>query len=266
MNMMINMKVAIIAIAKNENQYVNEWIDYHLHIGFDNIIICDNDDELILKDVVTDERVIIEDYTKVVGVQQLAYRQTFVKYRTEYDWFLFIDIDEFLILENYSNVKDFLSSYDDSVQCINICWKHFNDNDELDVIDGNYNVFDRFKTQVKTKWDGIVKAFIKTNIPEPAWERITQHSIFYYRIKSVDVLGHRHYGKYMRIPIYKKAWLNHYVTKTIGEYVRQKYFRGGANHNNIKYRNLNNFFRYNTRTKEKEEYGKKLINELKQKI
>ena len=59
------MKVAIIAIAKNENLYINEWLDYHFKLGFDNIIICENDDELILKDVIHDDRVIIEDFTRI---------------------------------------------------------------------------------------------------------------------------------------------------------------------------------------------------------
>ena len=59
------MKVAIIAIAKNENLYINEWLDYHFKLGFDNIIICENDDELILKDVIHDDRVIIEDFTNL---------------------------------------------------------------------------------------------------------------------------------------------------------------------------------------------------------
>jgi hypothetical protein len=36
------MKSALVAIAKNEDEYINEWINYNLKIGFDNIIIFQN--------------------------------------------------------------------------------------------------------------------------------------------------------------------------------------------------------------------------------
>ena len=228
------MKVAIIAIAKNENLYVNEWINYHLRMGFDNIIICDNDDELILPDVINNDKVIIEDYTKIYGVQQMAYRQTFKKYRNEFDWIFFIDIDEFFVLEKHKNVKEFLSTFPDNVECIKVSWKHFNDNEELDVIDGNYNVFGRFKTVVKTKYDNLIKAFVKTTINDKAVDRISQHSVYDNSVFSVNVLNNKcDFGRFVRNPIYEVAWINHYKTKTIGEFIRQKYFRGGPNRNNV---------------------------------
>jgi hypothetical protein len=258
------MRVAIIAIAKCENLYINEWIDYHLHIGFDNIIICDNDDTFILKDIISNPKVILEDFTNVCGVQLPAYRQTFAKYKSDYDWIFFIDIDEFLVLETHTNVKDFLSSYSEDTQVINLCWKHFNDNDTLDVVDNDYSVFTRFKTPVKTVDDNLVKSFVSTSIPDEAVKWICQHNVFYHRLKSIDVLNNPLNGKYIKSPIYEKAWINHYPTKTIGEYVRQKYFRGGPNRNNVKYCSLHHFFKYNTYTKEKEDYAMNLINSIKQ--
>ena len=186
----INMKVAIIAIAKNENLYINEWLDYHFKLGFDNIIVCDNDDELILKDIISDDRVIIEDYTKMKNVQHPAYRQMYKKYKSQYDWFLFIDIDEFLVMENHTNVKEFISSFGDDVECIKLCYKHFTDNEELDVIDGNYNVFDRFKTEVKLRCDSLVKQFIKNTIDDNSMEHFYQHYLCA-DIVTVDALNRK---------------------------------------------------------------------------
>ena len=34
----------IITTARNEEQFLNEWVDYHLSLGFDHIYICDNND------------------------------------------------------------------------------------------------------------------------------------------------------------------------------------------------------------------------------
>lgn len=33
------MKVALVCVAKNEDLYIQEWIDYNLKLGFDDIII-----------------------------------------------------------------------------------------------------------------------------------------------------------------------------------------------------------------------------------
>ena len=259
------MKIAIIAIAKNEELYINEWINYHLNLGFDNIIICDNDDELILPSIVTDNRVIIEDYTGIYGVQQMAYQQSFRKYKEQYDWILLIDIDEFLVLDKHKDVKEFLSSFDDNVDCIKLCWKHFTDNEELDVIDGNYNVFDRFKTVIETNRDNFVKQFIKTSsIDDDIIERIHQHDILSHKITTVDSLGNKcHMNRMLNKVVYGNAWVNHYKTKTIGEFIRQKYFRGGPNRNNAKYGRFEYFFEINKKTDEKVAYAEKLIKEIK---
>ena len=34
--------IVICALAKNEEDYVNEWVKFHLNIGFDKIYIYDN--------------------------------------------------------------------------------------------------------------------------------------------------------------------------------------------------------------------------------
>ena len=38
------MKVYISTIAKNESQYIREFVEHHLSIGFDSIIIYDNNE------------------------------------------------------------------------------------------------------------------------------------------------------------------------------------------------------------------------------
>lgn len=38
-------KLILCAIAKCENKYIMEWIGYHFRLGFDKIVIYDNNDE-----------------------------------------------------------------------------------------------------------------------------------------------------------------------------------------------------------------------------
>lgn len=260
------MKVAIIAIAKNEELYINEWINYHLNLGFDNIIICDNDDELILPSVINNDRVIIEDYTKIEAVQPKAYTDMFIKYRKDFDWFLFIDVDEFLFLEKHRNVKDFISEFQDNVDVIRLNWKHYTDSERLDVIDGDYKVLGRFPTSIHTDLDFYTKPFMRTKINvEDKDIHIRAHGFYFDGLNAVDAIGHKCNSIYERIKnvIYENAWINHYRTKTIGEYIRQKYFRGSCNGVSGRYREWKEyFFKTNIVRDEKIKYAEELIEKI----
>ena len=254
------MRVAIIAIAKNEQLYIKEWLDYHINIGFDTIIVADNDDELILSGHSSD-KVIIENYTGVERVQPKAYTELFNKYKNDYDWIAFFDIDEFLVLDGLSNVKDLLSGLD--ADEIRLNCKHFTDNNELDVIDGNYNVFNRFKTEANVyDLDRFLKSFINTRVVLENKKCIYGHGLYERKLKAVNVLNECIQADSFKSvePIFVKAWFNHYRTKTIGEYIRQKYYRGGANANPKRYSEWEKyFFQTNVITDEKINYANKLI-------
>jgi len=253
------MKVALIAIAKCEELYIKEWIDYHLSKGFDTLIIADNDDELILEKY-NSTAVKIEDYTKVEGVQTKAYTELFAKYRYDYDWIFFCDIDEFFVTEDGSDVKSFLSSLPQDVDTIRLNCKHFTDNDELDVVDGNYNVFNRFLTPISVDNDRFCKSFLntKTNIGK---QKICGHGVYDRKLKAVNAEGNPcETDRKTRKVVHKVAWVNHYRTKTIGEYIRQKYDRGGANRNPHRYSMWQIYFSVtNTLTQEKIDYAMKYL-------
>lgn len=252
------MRTAIIAIAKNEELYIKEWLEYHFNLGFNKIIVCDNDDTPILKRFESDQ-VIVEECAGDDNHQPKVYTNMFAKYRNQFDWILFIDIDEFLVLEE-GDVNSFLSSIPYEARIIRLSCRHFTDNDELDVIDGNYNVHDRFKTPVNTNLNKYVKSFISCKI-EKKRPFIYGHSIYDSTIYAVNALGEKVISKdVFGDVLYKKAWINHYRTKTIGEYIRQKYRRGGCNKNPNRYFMWEEyFFKTNKKTQEKIDYANKII-------
>ena len=255
------MKVGIIAIAKNEQLYIAEWIEHHLSLGFDRLIIADNDDEFILPGIIDNPAVIFENYCGKNGVQPMAYRGLFKKYQKDFDWLLFIDIDEFVMLEGYDNIKDFLKNFDcDEVR---ISCKHFTDSDLLDT-DGDYRVVDRFTEPISVDEDRFVKSFINTRV-NIRHRMIFGHGIYDEDIEARDALGNPcdSVGHRLKYVVHERCWLNHYRTKTIGEYIKWKMFRGGANNNPGRYTDWEKyFFRTNRRTKQKIDYANKLIKEI----
>ena len=40
-----NLKIAICTMAKKENEYIKEYVDYYIKLGVDHIFIYDNNDE-----------------------------------------------------------------------------------------------------------------------------------------------------------------------------------------------------------------------------
>ena len=60
--------VIVVMICKNEKNYIREFVEYHLNLGFDRIVIGDNNDvnseerlELVLEDYVRNDKVVVID-------------------------------------------------------------------------------------------------------------------------------------------------------------------------------------------------------------
>lgn len=264
------MKVCLICIAKKENLYISEWVDWYLNYGFDKIIICDNNDsgDERIADVVKDnDKVEIrETYHDIDKVQCLAYTTEYKRVYKDYDWILFCDVDEFLVLDQKyeHDIHNFLND-DIFKDCdtIRFNWMLFSGGDNLDVIDGDYSVVSRFtvRSEKNPLEDSYAKNIYRTSsVILGDEDKMRAH----YCEKSKNIVNA--VGEWCKSGnwtgkniCHTNAWLNHYPTKTIGEYIRQKYFRGGPNANPYRYKNLSYFFRYNTETKEKKDYANSLI-------
>ena len=64
--------VAVVAIARNENLYINNWIDYHKKLGIDHFYIFDNsfDDEPRLDTAISQENKEITTIIPAYGIER----------------------------------------------------------------------------------------------------------------------------------------------------------------------------------------------------
>lgn len=128
----MNSKVAICAVFKDENQYVKEWADYHLNIGFDYIYIYDNMSKIpasdTLKEYIRDGKIGSEISKRTnSGRQSDCYNDSLKKLK-HFDWVAYIDIDEFIVLlDNSVNIKDYLHDYS-NYSAIGLNWLLFGAN------------------------------------------------------------------------------------------------------------------------------------------
>jgi hypothetical protein len=87
------MKVALVCVAKWEDYYLKEWLDYNEKLGFDKVIMYQNEWRTELEHPILEKR--ISDGRSI----QVPTYNHFLNTEREYDWVAFFDCDEFLVLK-----------------------------------------------------------------------------------------------------------------------------------------------------------------------
>jgi hypothetical protein len=137
--------VSICAIVKDEARYILEWIAFHKSIGVDHFYIYDNQSTDGTTDILLRleaagllTRVSWPNSTPAVvasglGPQVPAYND-FLRFRDQTEWVGYIDIDEFVVLRDTDNIKDWLNHYDDCA-AVGINWRIFGSSGRADYTD-----------------------------------------------------------------------------------------------------------------------------------
>lgn len=261
------MNVALCAMAKCENLYINEWAEYHLNLGFDHIYVYDNNeiDGEKISDVLSDDRITVLNYRgkhqSSCETQVKAYNECYNGYGNKYDWIMFIDIDEFLTLEKFGNIKDFLSQrcFADA-KAVRFHWKCYSDSGKLKYEEGS--VISRFTELCENgEVNKYYKQIYRTKLPK-------------FRMMNVhycDFIGGIYYpdgssAKYVMQTTdpnvkHECGCVRHYVTKSLEEFVDIKWKRRGNGSSKTRL-NKEFYFKYNKKTEEKSRYFDEYFNKV----
>lgn len=266
------MNIIICAIARNENQYINEWVKHHLDIGFSHIYIYDNNStsdpyigDCIDKDLL--DRVTIFDWRDIhkPGLQLKAYNE-FYKQNT-FDWGLFCDIDEFIT--GTTDINETLSNPAlEGKEQIKVKIELFGDDGVIER-DESIPVMEFFKKPITNQFHPMVKCFVRGNLPECIFSCVhyAQKNLAYpldtcfASGKQCDYLGSM--DMHVEPPddyTGETLFLNHYQTKTLKEFLQQKYMLVWVLMP-WKTRGLEYYWIYNEKTPEKVAYAKQYCNE-----
>lgn len=275
--------IAIIACARREELYIKEWLDWYINMGFDHFFIADNNDKEYkpkLKDVIQEyiDKGIVDIYEfynvkKSPTIQVDMYDNMYQKHRYEYDWFLCVDIDEFLTLPKYNdNIKLFIDNIPKYIDLISFLWRYYDDNNLVYYDDRKVN--ERFTNPAKKQ----ALIFKKTMFRSICINKIKdQHTITNtkdYRCYDVTLKNNITNTSNMRINgiilpnnqekylnyIYSIGFIKHFAYKTLEEY-SWKINRGDVlfnkNDNNFPLQ-LSKFWEINNVTEEKKQLYEKL--------
>ena len=213
--------LSMLAIVRDENDYLEEWIRYHINLGFEHFYIYDNESAVPVKDYLESagfehlDKLTILDWNTSGWSQQDAYNDFLEKYKNETKWIFTADPDEFIFIkDNTKGLKDFLeeNSQYASIKCL---WQHFNANGHEKKTDEP--VLKRFTKAVH--WDGDKrggKKFAQTN-------RILNYRSYVPQLRMET--RHLEYDSDIVTDYFQ---LNHYYTKSYEEWL-EKIKRGSVN-------------------------------------
>lgn len=227
-------KYIVAACAKDEGPYIREFVENYLNIGFDKIIIANNDDDqTILNEKLTEyietNKVEILDFHGLKVFQLAFYNMIFNQ--GDYKWCAYVDCDEFLeISGKYANVKEMLDDVD--ADCLMVHWLMFGSNGKILYEDKKLK--ERFPIPtlpVTLKENMFVKAIVKGGIQGYFTSPHTPISEVYKMRYSYGGYGDTSDTvEQTHSPIrYKKCFLKHYYTKSLEEWI-DKSRRGWPDH------------------------------------
>ena len=236
----LNQTVCVCTLGKNENKYINEWVEHYKKYGVDKIYLYDNNDvegerfEDKIKDYIDNGFVEILNWRgklrSIIPIMNNCYQNNYDKY----DWILFYEIDEFINLHGYNNIKQFLSEkrFKDC-QLIYLNLVLHTDNNQLHY--ENKPLSKRFPEIVNVSQAYFeVKSILRGHIPNIFINCIHRINTNY---KSCDGYGHpsKLIGGLAAEPDYTNYYIDHYYSKSTEEFI-EKINRGDPLHNTNSYK------------------------------
>ena len=251
---------AIFTNIKNENRYLEEWINWHIKLGFNKFILFEDYDSVSHLDIINKYANIIniDFYDYVLKKDSIEFKDiTCFKYILEnynnIDWIIKLDPDEYISLPNEMTIDDLLYNVRENINQITIDWKIYNANGFINCpYGGKYSLVNTYLDYIDV--ENFVNDFdLNISNNEYDWGKtILRYKYFYqnYRYAFDTVISTNYpYQFYVDeensiLDATKKygAYINHYMTKSFEEFYFKLTNKGDYRKN---YRKLGDFFKIN---------------------
>jgi len=237
------MTKSIISIIKNEHRYIKEWVDFHLNLGFDSIILYEDYGSLSHKSILKNypnveirqlRELGINDYHNCGNQMEMMNRTLeYYKVTKKFDWILYSDPDEFLMIEEGYSMDQMFEEFK-NYGGIWLAWKNYGADRHIKRPEGN--VVDNYKTPAYILIDNAPHWNKKSFVNVSKADFMKNNHIINNGCdvnKNINPDGHN---------IYSKIWLNHYFTKSFEDYCERIFDRGNMGNSN---RSFDQFFLLN---------------------
>lgn len=258
----------VACICRKEEQYIEEFVKYHLELGFDKIIIGDNNDvdqnnyQTILKQYIQNDTVEIIDLRGKLCQQLPFYNMVIDNY--SYKYCAFIDCDEFITFSNNipkkeQNIKNFfnnISNKEKYFDAIKLNWMCYGSNGL--IYNDKRPVLERFtkSNPIEFKYNYNfpenyhAKTILKGEIKNKFYGQ--SHSIAGIRyVQPTDLItcGCSPFNEHMD---FDTLYIRHFYTKSFQEWVEKKMEKRTADFGyNMKPKTVEDYLKYNQNDVEK---------------
>eukprot|EP01032_Pedospumella_encystans_P016986 gene16986-19357_t len=211
----------ICSILKNEQRYIDEWLEYHRFLGFDRVQLYDNAHNASAFIANLPEK--FGSFVNIthfpgLGRQTEAYIDCMVRNRDFNTWAAFLDIDEFVVLRKHPNIKAFLQDLAPHGGSVVLNWSIMGSNNSLMVTPGP--VVARF-TLTSESPDKHIKtiAYLK-HTKQP----VIHNVLMLPGCPTVDQHGRavNHTTPFVFNSTREVAYINHYYTKSLEEFILKR--------------------------------------------
>jgi hypothetical protein len=223
------MNLAICSIIKDEREdYLKEWINYHLLIGVDMIYIYDNNSTPHIKYLLGDMRQVqvFRFESTSPHKHMIAYDDFINKFRYSVTWAAFIDSDEFIVVNDvcHNYLDELLANYV-NYGGLGLNWLGFGSNNLIENQSGSQiHAFTR-RGEQSLEVNKHIKSIVRLDHVVNAREG---HSFNYINGKyCVNELGYAINGPFSPFSC-TKAHINHYMNRSFNDYLA-KIKRGASN-------------------------------------
>lgn len=155
-------KICVCSTYKTSDLNIKEYIEHYKKQGIDKIFLYDYSGVLhdMIPEYVNNKFVEIIDYQEYEKSQTDAYQDCYDKYKNEYDWFLFFDVNEYLNHAIYSIRTYLFLNYfykmDFNGILVNLCCYSGNQPLSKDYFDGTHFVNTKVKTILRGGLDNVI--------------------------------------------------------------------------------------------------------------
>lgn len=261
-------------LIKNENAYLEEWLDNYDSIGIDHFYIYDNGSAVSIRSTIDNikngyyrDRCTVIDFSgKYKHMQYECYNNCLKKFGADNYWIGFADTDEFIMLKAGMNIRKFLNMFENNA-CVWIPWKVYNSNGHINKPDGLMT--ENYTNEVINPSGLYGKVFVQPFRIQKMYVHLA-----YGRYSRLDMpvnqTGETHCNSFNKLAaaylhrdqeLYPYAWCSHYITRSFEEWCDK--VKRGSSDPNFK-RKFYEFFQYNPDMEwlKHDEYVKKILHSV----
>ncbi|MDR1269911.1 MAG: glycosyltransferase family 92 protein [Planctomycetaceae bacterium] len=219
--------LSVTAIFRNENQWLEEWIRYHRHLGAEHFYLYNNDVDRTESDWILQPYVeagLVENISYPgESMQMSAYRDAVSRAISNTNWLAFIDLDEFVLPRYCDDIRTLMQDYE-SFGGMGIYWNVFGSSGYIQSPPNQINHF-LYRANEHFTNNRFFKCIVR---PEQILINQIKHNPHYFQLKKGVLVNEQQEKLSEKEYLGNKIRIIHYAVRSYDYFFRIKRTRGLA--------------------------------------